>query len=82
MICGGKGISDAYYCKECTILEKDRDGCPKIVNLGQAKTDMFYESPCNARNREPAGRATRDHRSAHLLPCALAVVLLSYSRTL
>lgn len=23
VICGGPGISDAYYCKECTILEKD-----------------------------------------------------------
>lgn len=20
-----------------------RDGCPKIVNLGSAKTDLFYE---------------------------------------
>lgn len=20
-----------------------RDGCPKIINLGQARTDMFYE---------------------------------------
>jgi len=39
VICGSKGISDAFYCKECTILEKDRDGCPKIVNLGAAKTD-------------------------------------------
>jgi PHD finger-like domain-containing protein 5A len=64
VICGGPGISDAYYCKECTIEEKDvccdsatapllvsradvcavqRDGCPKIVNLGSSKTDMFYE---------------------------------------
>ncbi|KAL2650992.1 hypothetical protein R1flu_019120 [Riccia fluitans] len=34
---------DAYYCKECTQQEKDRDGCPKIVNLGGAKTDLFYE---------------------------------------
>jgi PHD finger-like domain-containing protein 5A len=34
VICGGPGISDAYYCKECTVQEKDRDGCPKIVNLG------------------------------------------------
>ena len=69
-ICGGIGISDAYYCKECTLQEKDvrlllcfsalsvtlggstshvcvlslqRDGCPKIVNLGSAKTDLFYE---------------------------------------
>jgi PHD finger-like domain-containing protein 5A len=23
--------------------EKDRDGCPKIVNLGTSKTDLFYE---------------------------------------
>lgn len=37
------GVSDAYYCKECTIQEKDRDGCPKIVNLGSSKTDLFYE---------------------------------------
>eukprot|EP01125_Pyxidicula_operculata_P000917 TRINITY_DN10806_c0_g1_i1.p1 TRINITY_DN10806_c0_g1~~TRINITY_DN10806_c0_g1_i1.p1 ORF type:complete len:111 (+),score=0.96 TRINITY_DN10806_c0_g1_i1:36-368(+) len=42
-ICGGPGISDAYYCKECTVQEKDRDGCPKIVNLGSSKTDLFYE---------------------------------------
>merc|ERR1719506_2333926 len=32
VICGGTGISDAYYCKECCQMEKDRDGCPKIVN--------------------------------------------------
>lgn len=23
VICGGPGVSDAYYCKECTIMEKD-----------------------------------------------------------
>lgn len=23
VICGGQGISDAYYCKECTLQEKD-----------------------------------------------------------
>jgi len=43
VICGSPGVSDAHYCAECTILEKDRDGCPKIVNLGSAKTDLFYE---------------------------------------
>ena len=43
VICGGPGISDAYYCKECTQKEADRDGCPKIVNLGSSKTDLFYE---------------------------------------
>ena len=25
------------------IVNQDRDGCPKIVNLGSAKTDLFYE---------------------------------------
>nr|XP_058921741.1 PHD finger-like domain-containing protein 5A [Kogia breviceps] len=43
VICGGPGVSDAYYCKECFIQEKDRDGCPKVVNLGSSKTDLFYE---------------------------------------
>ena len=43
IICGSQGVSDAYYCKECTLLEKDRDGCPRIVNLGSARLDMVYE---------------------------------------
>ena len=94
VICGGVGVSDAFYCKECTVQEKDvsfrslqhtcrwcffslracmllwmhqcaerlldlssicvhahntllgvlqRDGCPKIINLGSARTDLFYE---------------------------------------
>ncbi|KNB42752.1 hypothetical protein JH06_5315 [Blastocystis sp. subtype 4] len=42
VICGGPGVSDAYYCKECTVMQKDVS-CPKIVNIGTAKTDMFYE---------------------------------------
>lgn len=25
------------------MLEKDRDGCPKVVNLGAAKLDLWYE---------------------------------------
>ena len=43
VVCGKAGVSDAYYCKECTQLEKDRDGCPKIINLGTARTGLFYE---------------------------------------
>jgi PHD finger-like domain-containing protein 5A len=42
-VCGGVGVTDAYYCRECVQQEKDRDGCPKIVNLGATKTDLFYE---------------------------------------
>jgi PHD finger-like domain-containing protein 5A len=30
VICGGVGVSDAFYCHECTVLERDRDGCPKV----------------------------------------------------
>ncbi|CAO3640870.1 unnamed protein product [Cunninghamella blakesleeana] len=43
VVCGGAGVSDAYYCVSCTRLEKDREGCPKIINLGSSKTDLFYE---------------------------------------
>lgn len=43
VVCGGNGIADAFYCRECVSLEKDRDGCPKIVNLGMAKMDQYYE---------------------------------------
>jgi PHD finger-like domain-containing protein 5A len=43
VICGGKGTAQAHYCRECTKLEKDRDGCPRIVNLGQARADLFFE---------------------------------------
>ncbi|BGP49432.1 DNA-dependent ATPase mgs1 [Rhodotorula kratochvilovae] len=42
IVCGGHGISDAYYCAECVRLEKSRDGCPKIVNIGTSRTDAFY----------------------------------------
>ena len=43
VMCGGNGVNDAYYCRECTLAEKDRDGCPKVINLGSARTDLFYE---------------------------------------
>ena len=44
VICGLNGTADAYYCRECVQLEKDRDGCPRIINLGSAKTERFYVS--------------------------------------
>ena len=27
----------------CAWVVRQRDGCPKIVNIGSARTDMFYE---------------------------------------
>lgn len=43
VICSGEGVADAYYCRACTMLEKDRDGCPKIINAGTSRVDQFYE---------------------------------------
>ena len=31
VICSNPGVTDAYYCRECVQLGKDREGCPKIV---------------------------------------------------
>ena len=31
VICGGIGVSDAYYCKECTIQEKDVSAAPTYL---------------------------------------------------
>ncbi|OXC69534.1 hypothetical protein AYX13_01701 [Cryptococcus neoformans] len=43
IVCSSPAISDAYYCTECTRLEKDRDGCPRIINMGASRVDAFYE---------------------------------------
>lgn len=45
VITGEPGVADAYYCKECVKLEKDRDGCPKIINLGSARTVRSFKAP-------------------------------------
>lgn len=42
-MCGADGVADAYYCVQCTTLERDRDGCPKVVNIGTAKIDLVFE---------------------------------------
>ena len=43
IICTSEGISDSHCCANCTQLERDRDGCPKIINLESLKTDLFIE---------------------------------------
>lgn len=30
VICGSAGAAQAFYCCECTALERERDGCPKV----------------------------------------------------
>lgn len=44
ILCGNKfdeGV-DAYYCLECVRLEKHREGCPRIVNVGSSRSDMVF----------------------------------------
>ena len=40
VICGGPGISDAYYCKECSLLEKD----VRFVPLAQLQFTLLLLS--------------------------------------
>lgn len=45
ILCGYKLGDDAtisYYCLECVRLEKHREGCPRIINVGSSKTDMMF----------------------------------------
>ena len=41
VVCGNVGVTDAYYCRECVQQEKNRDGCPKVVNLGAVRWDNY-----------------------------------------
>ncbi|EEQ37487.1 putative pre-mRNA-splicing factor [Clavispora lusitaniae] len=34
--------SPAYYCQECVVQEKHREGCPRITNVGSSKADMIF----------------------------------------
>ncbi|CUS22019.1 LAQU0S04e06304g1_1 [Lachancea quebecensis] len=43
IICGQMGTSDAFYCWECCRLEKNKDGCPRILNVGSNRTDKHFE---------------------------------------
>lgn len=50
LICASNASNEAYYCKSCVTLEKDREGCPKIINLGMAKKDYIFDKKANANN--------------------------------
>lgn len=44
LICNYPGNTPAYYCRECCRLEKDRDGCPKIVDISIAKINQIFQA--------------------------------------
>ena len=42
--CGNKdAVATARFCQQCVLQEKDRDGCPKIVNVGGNTVDSHFE---------------------------------------
>ena len=43
IICGGKGVSSAYYCRECVLMEHSRNGCSKNLDTGSGKADFIYD---------------------------------------
>ncbi|KAJ2005854.1 kinesin-like nuclear fusion protein [Coemansia thaxteri] len=62
IICNGKGVSSAYYCRECTGLEKDRDGCPKI-STGIRPPGSLLKPPSTISGlRQPASQTANGKR--------------------
>ncbi|CAK7905545.1 pre-mRNA-splicing factor Rds3p [[Candida] anglica] len=49
ILCGNgydEGVA-AYYCLECVRSEKDREGCPRIINVGSSRSDMIFNKRRN-----------------------------------
>lgn len=42
IICSGKGISEAYYCKECVKLEKDRSVTQHMIKHSLSTRYIFH----------------------------------------
>lgn len=59
VICGGVGISDAYYCKECTMQEKDVRAavCAAVMGVREALTEP---PPACAERRVSKDRQPRE----------------------
>lgn len=34
--------AQAYYCLECVVQDKHREGCPRITNIGSSKMDLTF----------------------------------------
>ncbi len=52
IICCSNGTSDAYYCKSCCLLEKDREGCPKVTNYTNQKKEFVFNKKAEENNLE------------------------------
>ncbi|ELW64436.1 PHD finger-like domain-containing protein 5A [Tupaia chinensis] len=52
VICGGPGVSDAYYCKECTIQEKDSQR-RRVARVARARQEARERGPGELREIAP-----------------------------
>ncbi|XP_070646588.1 PHD finger-like domain-containing protein 5A isoform X1 [Bos indicus] len=70
VICGGPGVSDAYYCKECTIQEKDTVAPPpgsSAHRISQARILGWLPFPPPEDLPEPPGKPRLLVSSRHIL---------------
>ncbi|KAL0238569.1 hypothetical protein GEMRC1_013042 [Eukaryota sp. GEM-RC1] len=33
IICSKIGVSDAFYCRQCVLSDRDKDGCPRVTQI-------------------------------------------------
>ena len=43
IICSSPATHIAMCCRDCVLLGKDRDGCPRVINVGISRNDRTYE---------------------------------------
>ena len=43
IVCGSIAKNPVYYCQNCILLGKNRDGCPRIINSGFNRSDVYFE---------------------------------------
>ncbi|GMM30524.1 U2 snRNP complex subunit [Martiniozyma asiatica (nom. inval.)] len=50
ILCGSKAkpLTQSYYCRECVVLERDRDGCPRVLNVA---SHASHQQIPNAQNK-------------------------------
>lgn len=61
MICHSRSqklVGDAQFCQSCVTLQRDREGCPRIVNFTAAHRDQFYNRQTVAPSNSNSNRLT------------------------
>jgi PHF5-like protein len=82
VICGGVGISDAYYCKECTLQEKDvRCLCLLHAAAGLPGLLAMEAVVVQSVDARPAARTVADSDQGRHFHCAVCLLLVDEAPT-